>query len=243
MSWLVGLRHRVAEGVDAAHRDDSQFERRQQSRCSPPCRFSLPSLLHPHSLLAHAPMRISIPRIDYVPSLPPSLQVSVDVAAERLALFLEQGKQNGNGTVILCGAGVSVDRCVPSHLKAQNSKRVNVIIRHSVAIASRHCSGIRAYRGKGGSYNVNRSYRPIFFHEFVADQYFRQRYWARSYLGRAIVVSLPCLQNDVLLTTCTSVSGYPPVQKAQANKTHFAIAALEYMGYLQPGLITQNVDR
>ncbi|CAD6570735.1 MAG: hypothetical protein CYPHOPRED_004132 [Cyphobasidiales sp. Tagirdzhanova-0007] len=141
-------------------------------------------------------MRISIPRIDYVPSLPPSLAVSANIAADRLADFLENGKRtkssdprSGKGTVILCGAGASVD------------------------------SGIRAYRGEGGSYNVNRSYRPIFFHEFVASHPFRQRYWARSYLG------------------------YPPVQKAQANKTHFSIAALQYMGYLEPGIITQNVDR
>lgn len=62
-------------------------------------------------------MRISIPRIDYVPSLPPALQVSVDEAATRLARFLEDGKSSsgsdpsaGNGTLILCGAGVSVDR-------------------------------------------------------------------------------------------------------------------------------------
>jgi NAD-dependent SIR2 family protein deacetylase len=33
------------------------------------------------------------------------------------------------------------------------------------------------------------------------------------------------------------------VQKAQANKTHFAVAALQHMGYLKPGIITQNVDR
>jgi len=140
-------------------------------------------------------MRISIPRIDYVPSLPPSLQVPAEVATQRLVDFLEQGRtkqrdgSGGRGTVLLCGAGVSVD------------------------------SGIRAYRGKGGSYNVNRTYRPIFFHEFVANEYFRKRYWARSYLG------------------------YPPVQIAQANKTHFAIASLQHLGLLAPGIITQNVDR
>lgn len=71
-------------------------------------------------------MRISIPRIDYVPSLPPALQVSANEAASRLAEFLENGKgkaadrsstsgdgdsDSGSGTLILCGAGVSVDRC------------------------------------------------------------------------------------------------------------------------------------
>lgn len=61
-------------------------------------------------------MRISIPRIDYVPKLPPSLAVSADEAADRLATFLDKGKgkakegAEGAGTVLLCGAGVSVDR-------------------------------------------------------------------------------------------------------------------------------------
>lgn len=61
-------------------------------------------------------MRISIPRIDYVPKLPPSLAVSADEAADRLAKFLDKGKgranedEEGSGTVLLCGAGVSVDR-------------------------------------------------------------------------------------------------------------------------------------
>lgn len=61
-------------------------------------------------------MRISIPRIDYVPKLPPSLAVSADEAADRLATFLDKGKgkakegEEAAGTVLLCGAGVSVDR-------------------------------------------------------------------------------------------------------------------------------------
>ena len=62
-------------------------------------------------------MRISIPRIDNVPSLPPSLAVSAIEAAERLADFLENGNRkrvsdskSGKGTVLLCGAGISVDR-------------------------------------------------------------------------------------------------------------------------------------
>ena len=62
-------------------------------------------------------MRISIPRIDYVPKLPPSLAVSADEAADRLAAFLDKGKGKAKegrdeaaGTVLLCGAGVSVDR-------------------------------------------------------------------------------------------------------------------------------------
>lgn len=80
-------------------------------------------------------MRISIPRIDYVPSLPPSLQVSTDVAAERLALFLEQGRKSGRGTVILCGAGVSVDRCACCSQKTRKAHESDPL-RPDRAIAS-----------------------------------------------------------------------------------------------------------
>ncbi|CAE6492232.1 unnamed protein product [Rhizoctonia solani] len=46
---------------------------------------------------------------------------------------------------------------------------------------------------------------------------YKQRYWSRSYLG------------------------YPPVRDAQPNPTHFALAALQWSGFV-PRLITQNVD-
>ncbi|EFP84330.2 hypothetical protein PGTUg99_008724 [Puccinia graminis f. sp. tritici] len=79
-------------------------------------------------------------------------------------------------------------------------------------------SGIRAYRGAKGSYIINKSYRPIFFHEFLESHSFRIRYWARSYLG------------------------YPTVRVAEPNVGHYAVAALMKMGYIRH-LITQNVDR
>ncbi|GAA5931086.1 hypothetical protein JCM3775_000797 [Rhodotorula graminis] len=95
--------------------------------------------------------------------------------------------RNGHGrTTLLTGAGISVD------------------------------SGIRAYRGPGGSYTI-RKHRPIFYGEFINDEKMRQRYWARSYLG------------------------YPPVRRAESNPTHYAMAALQKMGYIST-LITQNVD-
>ncbi|GAA5891065.1 hypothetical protein JCM5296_007366 [Sporobolomyces johnsonii] len=95
--------------------------------------------------------------------------------------------RKGKGqTTILTGAGISVD------------------------------SGIRAYRGKDGTYTI-RKHRPIFFGEFVSEERHRRRYWARSYLG------------------------YPPVRLAESNPTHYAMAALQKMGYIN-SLITQNVD-
>lgn len=68
------------------------------------------------------------------------------------------------------------------------------------------------------SYVINKSYRPIFFHEFLESHSFRMRYWARSYLG------------------------YPTVRAAEPNVGHYALAALMKMGYIRH-LITQNVDR
>ncbi|XAO26266.1 hypothetical protein I312_105101 [Cryptococcus bacillisporus CA1280] len=134
-------------------------------------------------------VRISIPTLPPAPLVPPNALTLLPtrLAASHLARFLEKG---GGKTVILTGAGVSVD------------------------------SGIRAYRGKEGSYS-NPNYKPILFHELVEDtprgEMFRRRYWARSFLG------------------------YPPVRDAQPNPTHIYIAALLHLG-LAPNLITQNVD-
>ncbi|PVF93922.1 DHS-like NAD/FAD-binding domain-containing protein [Serendipita vermifera] len=93
-------------------------------------------------------------------------------------------------TTVLTGAGVSVD------------------------------SGIRAYRGQDGRY-MNPNFQPILYQELVAPstagQKFRQRYWARSYLG------------------------YPPVRDARPNMSHYALATLHRHGFVNT-VITQNVD-
>lgn len=44
-------------------------------------------------------------------------------------------------------------------------------------------SGLADYRGVNGTYRVNKSYKPIFHHEFLTSHETRQRYWARSYIG------------------------------------------------------------
>ncbi|BGP16839.1 hypothetical protein JCM10213_003341 [Rhodosporidiobolus nylandii] len=103
-----------------------------------------------------------------------------------IELLVDALKKGKGKTTILTGAGVSVD------------------------------SGIRAYRGPGGTYTI-RKHRPIFYSEFMENEAMRRRYWARSYLG------------------------YPPVRRAESNPTHYAIAALQKMGYAS-SLITQNVD-
>ncbi|KAL1924709.1 uncharacterized protein VTP21DRAFT_4363 [Calcarisporiella thermophila] len=79
-------------------------------------------------------------------------------------------------------------------------------------------SGIPDYRGENGVYTRNPSYKPIFFHEFMKHHSFRQRYWARGFLG------------------------YKPANMAIPNSTHYALASLGKHGFIQ-SIITQNVDQ
>ncbi|KAH8595711.1 DHS-like NAD/FAD-binding domain-containing protein [Bisporella sp. PMI_857] len=90
-------------------------------------------------------------------------------------------------TVILTGAGISV------------------------------ASGLADYRGTNGTYRVNKTYRPIYYHEFIANHEARKRYWARSFLG------------------------WTSLHKAKPNPAHYAIKQLGDMGIVRK-VITQNVD-
>ncbi|KAA8908962.1 DHS-like NAD/FAD-binding domain-containing protein [Sphaerosporella brunnea] len=78
-------------------------------------------------------------------------------------------------------------------------------------------SGLSDYRGEAGTYRLNRSYRPIFFHEFTSRHAARQRYWARSFLG------------------------FPLTAEARPNAAHAAAKKLWEMGVLG-AVVTQNVD-
>jgi len=94
---------------------------------------------------------------------------------------------NKNKTLILTGAGISV------------------------------ASGLADYRGTAGTYTLNKTYRPIYFHEFSASHEARKRYWARSFLG------------------------WTNLSKSRPNSTHAAIRALGQAG-LVSSVVTQNVD-
>lgn len=94
---------------------------------------------------------------------------------------------NPQSTVIVTGAGISV------------------------------ASGLADYRGSNGTYRVNKTYRPIYYHEFVANHEARKRYWARSFLG------------------------WTNLHKARPNPAHYAIKHLGDMGIVR-NVITQNVD-
>ncbi|KAE9047902.1 NAD-dependent protein deacylase [Phytophthora rubi] len=91
-------------------------------------------------------------------------------------------------TIVLTGAGISTD------------------------------SGIPDYRGPNGVYNRNKDFRPIQFQEFIGAHTYRQRYWARSFLG------------------------WPKIHNTQPNGSHHALTELQRAGAVS-GILTQNVDR
>ncbi|KAL3656348.1 hypothetical protein V7S43_018839 [Phytophthora oleae] len=79
-------------------------------------------------------------------------------------------------------------------------------------------SGIPDYRGPNGVYNRNKNFRPIQFQEFIGAHTYRQRYWARSFLG------------------------WPKILNTQPNGSHHALASLQQSGAVS-SILTQNVDR
>ncbi|RLN46678.1 hypothetical protein BBJ29_001422 [Phytophthora kernoviae] len=91
-------------------------------------------------------------------------------------------------TVVLTGAGISTD------------------------------SGIPDYRGPNGVYNRNKDFRPIQFQEFIGAHTYRQRYWARSFLG------------------------WPKILNTEPNGSHHALTQLQRAGAIS-SILTQNVDR
>ncbi|MCJ1286654.1 hypothetical protein MMC26_006000 [Xylographa opegraphella] len=98
--------------------------------------------------------------------------------------------RSGDGkskTVLLTGAGISV------------------------------ASGLADYRGTAGTYTLNKTYRPIYYNEFIENHEARKRYWARSFLG------------------------WTNLHRARPNNGHWAVKKLGEMGLLR-SVITQNVD-
>ncbi|KAL8389217.1 hypothetical protein RB599_011015 [Gaeumannomyces hyphopodioides] len=141
-----------------------------------------------------APMRSPLMRIPYTDVFPaprifPVTASTVPGAVDALVDFIRAPSRRGlpASTVCLSGAGLSV------------------------------ASGLADYRGDKGTYRPNKTYRPIYYHEFLASHAARRRYWARSFIG------------------------WTTLQKAKPNAAHYAIRDLVDLGVVS-SIITQNVD-
>jgi NAD-dependent deacetylase sirtuin 4 len=140
-------------------------------------------------------------RIPFTGPLPPPLIIPTTAstlhgAALALAEFLRAPPAPGlqptpsahsDQTVLLTGAGISV------------------------------ASGLADYRGTNGTYRQNKSYRPVYHHEFISSHEWRKRYWARSFLG------------------------WTSLNKSKPNSAHYAVGDLANKGLVSK-VITQNVD-
>lgn len=149
-------------------------------------------------------LRIPYTEILSQPTIVPASATTLPGAVTALQRFLLQDPHGSHGdgqkkkTLVLTGAGVSV------------------------------ASGLSDYRGPHGTYRTNRTYRPIYYPEFLASDAARRRYWARSFLG------------------------WPTLRGARPNAAHRAIAELMAMPGrrgtggqglgLVGALVTQNVD-
>ncbi|EFQ24870.1 Sir2 family protein [Colletotrichum graminicola] len=139
-------------------------------------------------------MRKPLMRIPYTellapPTVRPSNANTIPGAVAALENFFTAPPPKGlpRSTVVLTGAGLSVS------------------------------SGLADYRGVNGTYRVNKTYRPIYYHEFLANHEARKRYWARSFLG------------------------WTSLHKASPNQGHYAVRDLGQLGLVR-SVVTQNVD-
>ena len=138
-------------------------------------------------------------RIPYTGPLPPPVIIPRNAntpagAIYALSNFLSapakrspdpSSRSRNTQTVLLTGAGVSV------------------------------ASGLADYRGTNGTYTLNKTYRPIYYNEFISNHEARKRYWARSFLG------------------------WTNLHKARPNSAHWAIKELGEIGVLR-SVITQS---
>ncbi|KAI1096495.1 DHS-like NAD/FAD-binding domain-containing protein [Rostrohypoxylon terebratum] len=133
-------------------------------------------------------MRIPYTDVLASPTIFPKTATTLSGAIEALQKFFQVPLEKGSpSTVVLSGAGISV------------------------------ASGLADYRGPNGTYRVNKTYRPIYYNEFLQSHEARKRYWARSFLG------------------------WTTLLKGKPNAAHYAVKHLGDLGLVQ-SVVTQNVD-
>lgn len=126
-----------------------------------------------------------IPRFANTPSGAINALIKFLSAAALPGAHLSSGDSTSTKAVLLTGAGISV------------------------------ASGLADYRGTQGTYTLNRTYRPIYYNEFITNHEARKRYWARSFLG------------------------WTNLHRAKPNVAHIAVKDLGKLGVVS-SVITQS---
>ncbi|KIV85897.1 hypothetical protein PV11_01549 [Exophiala sideris] len=147
-------------------------------------------------------------RIPYTGPLPPPLIIPPSAATKQGAI-----------AALTHFLTSSVSSSTPIHhasntpSKTTRSDKTVLLTGAGISVAS----GLADYRGQNGTYTQNKSYRPVYYHEFVASHESRKRYWARSFLG------------------------WRGLHRSKPNATHYAIRDLGQLGFVN-NVVTQNVD-
>lgn len=137
--------------------------------------------------LLRIPYTAEFPLPTVVPASANTLAGAIAALHDFLTSSVPAKKGFSDSTLVLSGAGLSV------------------------------ASGLADYRGENGTYRLNKTYRPIYYHEFLSSHEARKRYWARSFLG------------------------WTTLHKARPSAGHYAVRDLGRFGNVR-GVITQNVD-
>ena len=111
----------------------------------------------------------------------------------------------------LCNFLVNPQRDIPSQTSDNKPQKTVLLTGAGLSVAS----GLADYRGTTGTYTLNKTYRPIYYNEYIRSHEARQRYWARSFIG------------------------WTNLHKATPNAAHRAIKALGELGLIS-SVITQS---
>ncbi len=109
-------------------------------------------------------------------------------------------------------SSVAVDHETARALRGWLDQYRSIFVLSGAGVSTR--SGIPDYRGADGEWKRR---APVQYLPFLSDPATRARYWARSFVG------------------------WPVVERAEPNRAHHALVALETQGKLST-LVTQNVD-
>ena len=145
-------------------------------------------------------MKKPLMRIPYTGSLPPPIIIP------RLA-------NTPTGAINALIKFLSASTSPGAHLSSLISTSTKAVLLTGAGISV--ASGLADYRGAGGTYTLNRTYRPIFYNEFITNHEARKRYWARSFLG------------------------WTNLHKAKPNVAHMAVKELGKLGVVS-SVITQS---
>ena len=145
-------------------------------------------------------MKKPLMRIPYTGSLPPPT-------------IIPRFANTPTGAINALTKFLSASTLPGAHLSSVDNTSTKAVLLTGAGISV--ASGLADYRGTGGTYTLNRTYRPIYYNEFITNHEARKRYWARSFLG------------------------WTNLHKAKPNVAHMAVKGLGKLGVVS-SVITQS---